>query len=150
MLCDTGGLIAGTVGGGKVEAKALGLARDLIEQKAATRSVEWHLQKDVGMTCGGRVRLYFETFLASDWHIVIFGAGHVAQALIRTLLSLDCRITCVDPRADWLAQGTKLCRADDARPRDRFSGSARGDAPRRTFQVSWSNWQQKQAQDARD
>lgn len=104
MLCDGNGLIAGTIGGGKVEAKALGLARELIERKTATHSVEWHLQKDVGMTCGGRVRLYFETYSASDWHIVVFGAGHVAQALIRTLLTLDCRITCVDPRADWLAQ----------------------------------------------
>lgn len=104
MLCDENGLVAGTVGGGRVEAKALEVARELIREKKSTQFVEWHLQKDVGMTCGGRVKLYFETHLAASWHIVVFGAGHVAQALVRTMLTLDCHITCVDTRADWLAQ----------------------------------------------
>ena len=103
MLCDADGLIYGTVGGGKVEALALKTAAGLLTNKSATAFVDWHLEKDVGMTCGGRVKLYFETYAAADWPIVIFGAGHVAQALVSALLPLKARICCVDARADWIA-----------------------------------------------
>jgi xanthine dehydrogenase accessory factor len=75
------------------------------------RLVAWNLQRDVGMTCGGEVKLYFEAYNHRVWRIVVFGAGHVAQALIRCLLEMECQIVCVDPRADWLArlpQSTKL------------------------------------------
>lgn len=102
MLCDAGGLIYGTVGGGKVEALALKLGAELITRKSATTFVDWHLEKDVGMTCGGRVKLYFEAYFSADWQIAIFGAGHVAQALVAALLPLNCRITCIDARHDWL------------------------------------------------
>ena len=103
MLCDADGLIYGTVGGGKVEALALKTAAGLLTNKSSTAFVDWHLEKDVGMTCGGRVKLYFETYAAADWPIVIFGAGHVAQALVSALLPLKARICCVDARADWIA-----------------------------------------------
>ena len=107
MLVDTTGLVFGTVGGGRVERKAIEHALGMLEQLDPTSAsilVEWNLQRDVGMTCGGVVRLYFETFNARKWRIVIFGAGHVAQALSRCLLSVDCQITCVDQREDWLAK----------------------------------------------
>lgn len=103
MLCDEKGLIYGTVGGGKVEAKALETAAELLRNKKSNTFFEWHLERDVGMTCGGRVKLYFETYGVSEWQIAIFGAGHVAQALITALINLDCRITCADTRSEWLA-----------------------------------------------
>lgn len=103
MLCNEQGLIYGTVGGGKVEALALKKAAELIATKSATAFVDWHLEKDVGMTCGGRVKLYFETYASADWPIAIFGAGHVAQALVSALLPLKARIYCIDARADWIA-----------------------------------------------
>jgi xanthine dehydrogenase accessory factor len=56
------------------------------------------------MTCGGVVRRYFELFNHCQWHIVVFGAGHVAQAVVRGLLTIDCHVTCMDPRADWLSR----------------------------------------------
>lgn len=102
MLCDESGLICGTIGGGKVEAKALELARNLLTEKSATTFVEWHLERDVNMTCGGRVKLYFETYGVADWQIAIFGAGHVAQALVAALLPLECRVVCIDARSEWL------------------------------------------------
>jgi xanthine dehydrogenase accessory factor len=67
-----------------------------------TKFVQWSLEKDIGMTCGGIVRVYFEAFNVTRWNIVVFGAGHCAQALIEMLLKLDCRITCIDPRPEWL------------------------------------------------
>ena len=107
MLVDRHGLAFGTVGGGKVELKALELAQQLLHRSGHVPTsvfVEWNLQRDVGMTCGGVVKLYFEVFNRRSWHIVIFGAGHVAQSLVRTLLSLDCQVTCIDPREEWLSR----------------------------------------------
>jgi xanthine dehydrogenase accessory factor len=106
MLVDGTRLVFGTVGGGKVEKQAIALAHQMLGERgaAACRLVEWNLQRDVGMTCGGVVRLYFEAYNYQTWRIVVFGAGHVAQALVRCLLELECRVVCVDPRPDWLAR----------------------------------------------
>jgi xanthine dehydrogenase accessory factor len=56
------------------------------------------------MTCGGIVRVYFEAFNVTRWNIVVFGAGHVAAALVDLLSRLDCRITCIDTRPEWLGR----------------------------------------------
>jgi xanthine dehydrogenase accessory factor len=105
MLVNQQGLVFGTVGGGRVELKAIDVARQMLAstgRAATSQFVEWNLQRDVGMTCGGVVKLFFETFNRRHWQIVVFGAGHVAQALVRTLLQLDCQIICVDSRQEWL------------------------------------------------
>ncbi|RXK55600.1 xanthine dehydrogenase accessory protein XdhC [Oleiharenicola lentus] len=107
MLVTAAGLHAGTVGGGKVEARALTLAQEMLAAGAsAPRFVNWTLKTDVGMTCGGSVKLYFEPHAAGGvgaaWPIWIFGAGHVVQALVPVLAPLDCQLTVVDPRREWL------------------------------------------------
>jgi xanthine dehydrogenase accessory factor len=107
MLVTRGGLVTGTVGGGRVEHKAIELAIEMLARPTAdspqsTAFVEWNLKRDVGMTCGGSVKLFFETYNHSDWRIVVFGAGHVAAEVVVCLSRLDCHITCVDPRAEWL------------------------------------------------
>lgn len=102
-LVTTDGLAAGTLGGGKVEARALDEARDLLENGGPCRLLTWNLQRDIGMTCGGEMTFLFERIdPADDWHIVIFGAGHISQALVPVLATLRCRIDVVDPRAEWL------------------------------------------------
>jgi xanthine dehydrogenase accessory factor len=117
MLVTAAGLHAGTVGGGKVEAKAVALAQEMLATGApAPRFVNWALKTDVGMTCGGSVKLYFEPHAGSGaggaWPVWIFGAGHVAQALVPVLAPLDCQLTVVDPRREWL---DRLPRARNAR-----------------------------------
>lgn len=104
LLVTKDGWIAGTVGGGRVEKKALEEALRLITVPGSppTQLVEWNLQKDVGMTCGGVMWLYFQVYQQRSWEIVLFGAGHVAQALSRLLVQLDCRLTCYDTRREWL------------------------------------------------
>lgn len=104
MLVTPQGLHTGTVGGGKVERKAIEEAQRLLqsEQLPTICSLEWNLNRDVGMTCGGSVRLVFEVFHRQTWQIVVYGAGHVAQALIPILLTLDCQVTCIDSRQEWL------------------------------------------------
>ncbi len=74
------------------------------ETEPNTRFFQWSLEKDIGMTCGGIVRVYFEVFNVTRWNIVVFGAGHVAHAVVELLSKLDCRITCIDPREEWLAR----------------------------------------------
>lgn len=97
------GLHWGTVGGGKVEAKAILHSQNLLrEKKIEPELITWNLQKDIGMSCGGEITYLFEIHRYATWPIVIFGAGHVAQALVRTLLNLNCHITCIDHRPEWL------------------------------------------------
>lgn len=104
MLVTAAGRVHGTVGGGKIEVRSIEEAQQLLADPAApkTRFHQWSLEKDIGMTCGGIVRVYFEAFNVTRWNIVVFGAGHVASELIAVLSRLDCRITCIDPRQEWL------------------------------------------------
>jgi xanthine dehydrogenase accessory factor len=106
MLVTGEGRVHGTVGGGKVELRAIAEAQTMLSDSSSpkTRFHQWSLEKDIGMTCGGIVRVYFEAFNVTRWNIVVFGAGHVSNALIETLTKLDCSITCIDPREEWLAR----------------------------------------------
>ena len=122
MLVTAAGLSSGTVGGGKVEFQAIQHAQTMLAdtsgQAPVHELVEWNLQRDVGMTCGGVVKLFFETYNHSDWQVVIFGAGHVATALAHCLGSINCHTRCIDSRSEWLAKIpdrerlTKICTDD--------------------------------------
>jgi xanthine dehydrogenase accessory factor len=75
----------------------------LAKGEAKPRFVSWTLKGDVGMTCGGSVKFYFEPhFGPGNWSIVVFGAGHIGQALAPVLIPLPARITVVDSRKEWL------------------------------------------------
>jgi xanthine dehydrogenase accessory factor len=114
MLVTSKGIHSGTVGGGKVEVAALKLAAEFLEKgEAKPRFLSWTLKGDVGMTCGGSVKFYFEPHFGSGpWNIAVFGAGHIAQALIPVLAPLPCAITCTDPRPEWIE---RLPRASNLR-----------------------------------
>jgi xanthine dehydrogenase accessory factor len=110
MLVTDEGLFYGTVGGGKVESRALADAKKMLtaesilkhNNNARSAFASWELNRDLGMTCGGSVKMYFEAHNTNPWRVTIFGAGHCAHALIKILMNLDCRITCIDPRQEWL------------------------------------------------
>lgn len=112
MLVTADGAHFGTVGGGKIEArviqeskvmlKSAGLAGTSGKEDSTAKFFEWSLNRDIGMTCGGSMRVYLEAFNHRAWNITVFGAGHVANALISLLEKLDCRITCIDSRVEWL------------------------------------------------
>jgi xanthine dehydrogenase accessory factor len=107
LLVDAGGRVTGTVGGGKIEAAAIRYAMDLLAPGGASSLVTWNLQRDIGMTCGGEMQLFFDPHFGAGsaaWTIAIFGAGHVAQALVPVLVPIDCRILCFDPRLEWIAR----------------------------------------------
>ncbi|PYQ27641.1 MAG: xanthine dehydrogenase accessory protein XdhC, partial [Acidobacteria bacterium] len=75
MIVTRAGLQFGTVGGGKVETKAIAEAQKMLNGEVAenTKFVQWRLAQDVGMTCGGVVKLYFEAQNVGKWRVVIFG-----------------------------------------------------------------------------
>ncbi len=106
MIVQREGLPVGTVGGGKIEAAAIRSARVFLEKTALENphieEVEWNLQRDIGMSCGGSVRLLFEARYVTSWTVAIFGAGHISQSLIPLLLPLPVSLICVDPRREWL------------------------------------------------
>ena len=105
MTVTRDGLHRGTVGGGRIEARALEEAAAMLDSHDPARLHVWNLQKDIGMTCGGEMTLLFERVAATPpWHLVIFGAGHIVQALVPVLLPLACRMDVIDTRADWLAR----------------------------------------------
>lgn len=106
MIVGRDSVVFGTVGGGKLELGCIETARQILEgSNVNSRTVTWNLQTELGMSCGGEVTLFFERFEPAEiWNLAIFGAGHVAQALIPILLKLDCDLTVIDPRAEWLAK----------------------------------------------
>lgn len=119
-VITTAGIVEGTVGGGKVEARAIQHAQELLRSRdgRSCQLMVWNLQTEIGMTCGGEVKFFFEVCLCNDWSISLFGAGHIAQVLAPLLLQMNCRVTCLDQRQEWLdklashPRLTRICRQD--------------------------------------
>lgn len=105
MIVTAEGLYFGTVGGGKVEMAAIKRSKEILSSEdLEPQLVTWNLQKDIGMSCGGEASFLFEHHKQAAWPIVVFGAGHVAQAVTRVLSKLNCSVTCVDSREEWIAK----------------------------------------------
>ena len=104
MIISLEDLLFGTIGGGKIEAQCIKTARKLLNSNTEDKKFfKWNLQRDIGMTCGGEVSMFFEVHRSiQKWNIVIFGAGHVSQELTRTLARIECGLTVVDHRQEWL------------------------------------------------
>ncbi len=91
-----------TIGGGALEFEAITVARNLLKQNSKTiqHTQSFNLGKDLKQCCGGVVKLFFETFPASNLLINIFGAGHIGKALITLLQELDCQVKWFDSRPE--------------------------------------------------
>jgi xanthine dehydrogenase accessory factor len=105
MIVTAAGLHAGTIGGGKLEAKGIQLAQQqLVDKKHAAQLHRIDLNQDLGMVCGGVATIFIEATIHDSWSIAIYGAGHVSQALTNLLVSLNCQLTVTDTREDWLGK----------------------------------------------
>jgi len=104
MIVSARGLEYGTVGGGKVEKRSIEEAQALLSSPSEKPvHHQWNLQKDIGMTCGGMVHLFFEILrFKNPWTIAVFGAGHIVQELVPLLTKLSAQVICIDPRSEWL------------------------------------------------
>ncbi len=60
----------------------------------------FNLGKDLKQCCGGVVTVFFEVFPASNFNIVLFGAGHIAKSLVKILEEVDCQVSWFDSRPE--------------------------------------------------
>ena len=99
MIVADGRLAWGTIGGGRLEHMAIERAAALAGKGEATSTTEtFPLSEKAGQCCGGEVTLFFESFPWSRRRLVVFGAGHVAQAIGGLAPYMDLDIQLIDPR----------------------------------------------------
>lgn len=92
----------GTVGGGGVEHEAIDDARELLRlRRSETRRYDLSAEGGI-QSCGGAVEIFFEC-AAPRMPLVVFGAGHIAEALAPMLPGLGFETTLVDERAGRVA-----------------------------------------------
>jgi len=94
------GTLRGTVGGGAIEHQILQAALALLEAPEQTRVIETHLTHELGMCCGGRMKVFLEKH-GAPVRLTVFGAGHVAKELAALASKVGFRVTVVDARPEW-------------------------------------------------
>lgn len=88
-----------TIGGGHLEYRAVDIAREMLAAGTRQPRLErFSLAASLGQCCGGVTTLLFEPQLAQDIPVIVFGAGHVARALVPLLAGLPCAVRWVDSR----------------------------------------------------
>ncbi|RZL10966.1 MAG: xanthine dehydrogenase accessory protein XdhC [Rubrivivax sp.] len=115
MLVGPGGEeVIGTIGGGHLEWQAIALARQSLQEGKGRPGTGWQqtfaLGPTLGQCCGGVVVLRFEPLTPESlaawpvptprFHLDLHGAGHVGQAIVRLLWSIDVSVRWIDQRLD--------------------------------------------------
>ena len=117
MLVTRDRIIA-TIGGGHLEHVATKMAREMLIASEKSLKVErFNLGARLGQCCGGMATLSFEPIGTQQNHLVLFGAGHVAKALLHIVATLPFRVTWIDEREEafpeTLPHGVKKLVSDD-------------------------------------
>src|SRR4051812_16005138 len=100
MLVRDDGSIAGTVGGGCVEAEVWQAAREVMEHekpKSLTFNLNNNPSYDTGLVCGGTLEGFIEPVLPIA-DLYLFGAGHVSQSVAKVASMAGFSVTVVDDR----------------------------------------------------
>lgn len=100
MVVLEDGSLRGTVGGGAIEWQIIEAARALLASPAQTRILETHLTHELGMCCGGRMKVFLEKQEAPV-RLTLFGAGHVSREVAALAHHVGFRVTVVDARPEW-------------------------------------------------
>ncbi len=117
--------VVGTIGGGHLELKAIEAARELLQRGGDAFSRHYPLGPALGQCCGGAVTLRYEWLdgaSLSAWpapaplfHLQLYGAGHVGQAIARLLATLDCRVDWIDEREELFPSAERFTPCDHIR-----------------------------------
>ncbi len=101
MVVLASGKTFGTVGGGAIEKQIIDASVALLKDPAAeTKLVETHLTHDLGMCCGGKMRVFLEKH-AGAARLFVLGAGHVGREVAALALHAGFTVEVVDERPDW-------------------------------------------------
>jgi xanthine dehydrogenase accessory factor len=93
-----------SIGGGQLEFLVIQRARALLAGGEVQQQVMGiPLGAEARQCCGGSVSVLFEVIRPGVGDAVVFGAGHVAQALVPMLGELAFRVRWIDNRAELLA-----------------------------------------------
>lgn len=96
--------IIGTVGGGNLEHQAaLEAVSCLVTGKSKEVSYTLEAGSDLGMNCGGELRIFIKVFLP-EARLVVVGAGHIGSELYQLGVHQGFRVVVIDDRADMLTQ----------------------------------------------
>ena len=99
MLIGPAGECMGTVGGGAIELEVQKAAADLVT-RGGTAEVARHLTQELGMCCGGEMRVFLEVITPAP-RLFIFGAGYIAKPLAGIAAGCGFDVTVVDGRPAW-------------------------------------------------
>ena len=98
-----------TLGGGHLEFKVAEKAQSLIAENNVGNSIEhFPLGASLGQCCGGSVTVLFESFAQQGMHLTVFGAGHVAKALMSILGGLPGQVNWVDNRENMFPDESQV------------------------------------------
>jgi len=103
MLVREDGSIAGTIGGGCVEAEVWAAAKDVMKAELP-RKMTFNLNNeaayDSGLICGGTLEIFVEPILPQP-RLFIFGGGHVSTAVAKVASLAGFWIGIVDDRESF-------------------------------------------------
>jgi xanthine dehydrogenase accessory factor len=103
MLVRDDGSMAGTIGGGCVEADVHAAALEVIESEQARR-LKFNLGQDAaadsGLICGGQLEVFIEPLIPQP-RALIFGAGHISKSLSSVLSLAGFAVEVIDDRASF-------------------------------------------------
>src|SRR5271170_4700509 len=103
MLVREDGSIAGTIGGGCVEADVWAAAKEVIETeqpRKMTFNLNHEAEYDAGLICGGTFEIFVEPILPQPT-LYIFGGGHVSSAVARVASAAGFAIGIADDRTTY-------------------------------------------------
>ncbi len=103
MLVREDGTIAGTIGGGCVEAEVWEAAREVMKNEKP-QTLNFNLNNnpkyDTGLVCGGTLEVFIEPVLPIST-LYIFGAGHVAFSLYKVARMAGFDVVITDDRETY-------------------------------------------------
>lgn len=102
MLVFSNGSIEGSVGGGKIEFLVIEAALQQMNSNNP-KTISYDLGGEVGMQCGGKMTIYFET-VQSPPRLFIFGAGHIGKVLAKMAIPFGFQVKLVDDRKEVFQQ----------------------------------------------
>jgi xanthine dehydrogenase accessory factor len=100
MIVPLGAKFQGTIGGGHLEELALADAARCLDERES-RVIRYPLGAKTGQCCGGTVDLLYEVVNCGP-RLYLFGAGHVGQAVCRTLTGTLFQVHLIDERDEWV------------------------------------------------